>query len=104
MKWLICILAVLYGILSVLAPLTQLKEKDRRGINFIMLAGGVLLIIAAILKALGRQISLIPVILGAVMISVAAFCNGRKNGKVHIPHHIVRGVLALALIVGFAVW
>lgn len=101
MKIIICIIAILFSLLSILAPLTQLKAKEKRVSNLLMLGGGVLFLAAAILKLLSLQASVPVAIPGAVLICAAAVWNGRQNGKVHIAHHIVRIALCCALVAGF---
>ena len=92
---------MIYGALVVLAPVTQIKVKDRRLANIVMLGGGIILIAASVLKLLNVSFSVALAILGSVMICAAAISNGIKNGKVHISHHIVRIAISCALAVGF---
>lgn len=101
MKTVVCIIALIYGALSVLAPLTQIKVKERRLANVIMLGGGIILIVASVMKWLNVSFSVVLAILGAAMICAAAIWNGIKNGKVHISHHIVRIAISCALAAGF---
>lgn len=101
MKIVISIIVLLYGLLSVFAPLTQIKANDRRLANITMLGGGVLLIAASVLKWLSMALAGLLVILGCAMICAAAIWNGIKNGKVHISHHIVRIAISCALAAGF---
>lgn len=67
-----------------LAPVTQIKVKDRRLANIVMLCGGIILIAASVLKWLNVSFSAVLAILGCVMICAAAISNGIRNGKVHI--------------------
>lgn len=103
MKTAICIIALIYGALSMLAPLTQIKVKERLLANIVMLVGGMMLIAASVLKWLNVPVSVLLAILGSVMICAAAISNGIKNGKVHISHHIVRVAISCILIIGFVV-
>ena len=101
MKIVICIIALIYGALCILAPLTQIKVKDRRLANIVMLGGGIILIVASVLKWVSVSFAVVLAILGSAMICAAAISNGIKNGKVHISHHIVRIAISCALAVGF---
>lgn len=101
MKTAVCIIALIYGVLCVLAPVTQIKVKDRRPANMIMLCGGIMLIAASVLKWLNVSFSVVLAIFGCAMIGFAAISNGIKNGKVHISHHIVRIAISCALAAGF---
>lgn len=101
MKIAVCIISLLYGLLSVYAPFTQLKAKDRRLANMIMLLGGILLAIASVLEWLNVSVAAVLAVLGCTMICVAAIWNGIKNGKVHISHHIVRIAVSCVLAAGF---
>lgn len=101
MKIAVCILALVYGSLSILAPVTQLKNERNKSGNITMLTGGIVFTAAAILEMLDIWLSIVSAVLGAVLICSAAICNGLKNGKVHIQHHIVRFALSAGLIVGF---
>ncbi len=101
MKTVICIVALIYGVLSVLACLTQIKVKERRPANIVMMSGGIMLAAASVLKWLNMSVSVVLAILGSVMICAAAIGNGIKNGKVHISHHMVRIAISCILILGF---
>lgn len=103
MKIVICIIALIYGTLCVLAPVTQIKVKDRRLANIVMLGGGILLIAASVLKLLNVSFSVALAILGSLMICAAAISNGIRNGKVHISHHIVRIAISCILVIGFII-
>lgn len=101
MKTVICIIALIYGALCVFAPVTQIKVKDRRLANIVMLGGGIMLVAASVLKWLNVSFSAVLAILGSAMICAAAISNGIKNGKVHISHHIVRIAISCVLAAGF---
>ncbi len=103
MKTVICIIALIYGALCVLASFTQIKVKDRRLANMAMLGGGIVLIAAVLLQWLHVPFSIVPAVLGSGMICAAAISNGIKNGKVHVSHHIVRIVISCILIIGFII-
>ena len=41
---------------------------------------------------------------GCLLICVPAYENGKRSGNFHPSHHIVRGIAALLLVAGIAVW
>lgn len=101
MKYVICIITILYALLSMLAASTQLKRAEKKDTSLMMLSGGVLLLGAAVLQLTIVSFDWAVAILGGILISAAAFMNGKRDGNFHVSHHVVRGCITLALIIGF---
>ena len=94
MKIIICILSALFGGLSLAAAVSQLKSEKSPSAA-IMIIGSLLLIFA---------VNFIIAALGCLAICAAAIMNGKKSAQLHISHHIIRGVLSVALIAGHVIW
>ena len=41
---------------------------------------------------------------GGLLICSAAYLNGKRSGNFHLSHHIIRGGIAVLLVVGFILW
>ena len=68
-----------------------------------MISGSLLLIAAVICNMIGQQFDYIIALLGCTAICAAATMNGRKSKQLHISHHIIRIMLSIILVIGFAV-
>ncbi len=101
MKYALYVLAGLYAVLSVIAALTQLKTAKKKDAPVLMLSGGFLLAAAVVLQVAFGFWGWLPALIGGAMVSIAAYLNGSRSGKLHISHHIVRAVFTAALIIGF---
>lgn len=109
MRIVIGILAILFGLLHIIAGLTQSRSKDpaARGFAIAMACGGVELICAAVVQLMGQLSGwqdAIYAAAGCLLICAAAYANGRRSGNFHLSHHIVRGMIAALLVAGVAVW
>ena len=109
MRIVISVLAILFGGLHFIAGFTQFKSKDpaARGFATAMTCGGIALICAAIVHLIGHLSSwqdVISAVTGCLLICVAAWENGKRSGNFHLSHHVVRGVIAVLLVVGFLIW
>ena len=109
MRIIVSVLAILFGLLHLVAAVTQLKFKDpaARGLAAAMACGGIALICAAIVNLMGHLSGwqdTLGVALGCLLICVAAYENGRRSGNLHPSHHIVRGSIAALLVVGILLW
>lgn len=100
MKIAVSIIAMLYGLVSAAAPLSQMKDKEKRLPSVIMLCGGLTLILGAVLKLLSLPCSAAAAAAGALAICVAVM-NGLKNKKLHVMHHVIRLLISCALVAGF---
>ena len=103
MKIVLCIISVLFGGLSLIASVSQIKSEKKSPSGWIMSAGSLVLIAAAVCNALGQKFDVAAAILGCAAICTAAIMNGIKSKNFHIQHHIIRIALSIILIIGFAV-
>lgn len=101
MKIVICILSVLFGGLSMLAAITQLKADRNRRSPMIMTIGGVLLLAAVLFLLLHWEADWILALAGNAMICGSALYNGISGDNFHLQHHVIRIALALVLTAGF---
>lgn len=109
MRIAVSVLAILFGLLHIIAARTQLKSKDpaARGFAIAMLCGGVCVAVEAAAHLIGSNpgwMDASTCATGCLLICACAYANGRRAGNVHPAHHIVRGTAAALLVVGFAIW
>lgn len=110
MRYAVSIIAILFSLLHIAAAVTQFKSKDpaARGSAVWMVSGGVLLLCAAVphlIRSGGAGwMDALTAGVGGVFVCFAAVLNGKRAGKVHPVHHIVRGIIVALLIVGFVLW
>lgn len=109
MRIAISILAILFGLLHIIAARTQLKSTDPagRGFAIAMLCGGVCVAFEAAAHLVGNNpgwMDALSVAAGCLLVCGCAYANGRRAGDVHLSHHIVRGSVAALLVVGFVIW
>lgn len=109
MRIIVSILAILFGLLHIVAAQTQLKSTDSaaKGSAITMLHGGVCTAAMAVAHLAGGSTAWMDaplVAVGCLLICVSAYANGRRAGKVHLSHHIIRGAAAVLLVVGFVIW
>lgn len=101
MQIVLCIVSVLFGGLSLIAAISQIKS-ERKSPAVLMMIGSLLLIAAAVGQLAGEQWNVIPAFLGCAAICAAAILNGIKSKQFHIQHHVIRIALSIVLVVGFA--
>lgn len=108
MQIVVSALAILFGLLHIIAAAAQFKSEDSaaRGFAAAMASGGLCVILAAVFHlTLGVNVSdASTAAVGCLLICAAAYANGRRAGNVHPSHHIVRGIVAVLLVIGFALW
>ena len=95
------IVSVLFGGLSAVAAISQIKTEKGPFPAVWMLAGSVLLIAAAACGIGQQPYDVLLALLGCAGICAAAIQNGLISGSFHIQHHIIRITLSLLLIIGF---
>ena len=105
----ICVLAILFGLLHVIAAATRLTSRDAavRGLSVAMLCGGVCVAAIAVAHLAGSNpgwMDALGVATGCLLICVPAYENGRRSGDLHPSHHIVRWAIAALLAAGIAIW
>ena len=109
MRIAVSILAILFGLLHIIAARTQLKSKDAaaRGLSIAMICGGVCVAVEAAAHLLGSSpgwMDALTCASGCLLVCVPAYENGRRSGNLHVSHHIVRGAIAVLLVAGFLLW
>ena len=107
MRIVVSVLAVLFALLHIIAAATQFKSKDpaARGFAIAMACGGIGVIMGAIAHIIGGAArDAASLAATCLVICAAAYMNGRRAGKVHISHHLIRGGIAILLVIGFFFW
>lgn len=102
MQYLLCAVASVYGVLSVIAACMQIKTVQKKDAPIAMLAGGALMLAASAAQIAGFPLDLCFSLLGGIGISLAAWCNGKRSGNFHLSHHVIRFFLTVLLVAGFA--
>lgn len=95
------IVSVLFGGLSAVAAISQIKTEKEPFPAVWMLAGSALLLAAAACGIGKQSYDVLLALLGCAGICAAAIMNGQMSGSFHIRHHIIRIALSLLLIIGF---
>ncbi len=103
MQVILCIVSVLFGGLSLIAAISQIKSEKKSTSVLIMITGSLLLIAAVVCNMVGQQFDYIIAFLGCTAVCAAAILNGIQSKQLHIQHHIIRIALSITLIIGFAV-
>ena len=101
----LCAIAALFGLLHIIAAASQLgnkKKKKRYAMPWLMIIGGLLMIQAVVLCVFGSALDWASALLGGLFVCFAALMNGRRSGNMHKVHHAIRAVIAVAIVVGFA--
>ena len=104
MRYVVSVIAILYAVLSIYASATQWKKPARRKPAIMMIAGGLILIVAGILELRGWSPAWLVVVIGSLLICQAALVNGKLNGRALLQHHAVRFLITAFLILGAAFW
>lgn len=110
MRIVISIFAILFGLLHIIAAAAQFKSKDPsvRGSTVMMACGGIAVACAAISHLGGAHpmgwVDALSAAPGGLLICAAAYLNGKRSGSFHPSHHLVRGAIAILLVIGMAVW
>ena len=100
----LCGIATLFGLLHIIAAASQLgnkKKKKRYLTSWTMIIGGLLMIQAVVLCVFGSALDWESALLGGLLVCFAAFMNGKRGGNMHKLHHLIRGVIVAAIVVGF---
>lgn len=108
MRTAVSVLAILFGLLHMIAGATQFSSEDpaARGFGITMVSGSLCVILAAVFHlTLGVNASDASTAgVGCLLICAAAVANGRRSVKFHLSHHIIRGIVAVLLVAGFLLW
>ena len=105
----LCGIAALFALLHIIAAASQLGKQDKKGkkvkkryvSHWMMIIGGLLMIQAVVLCIFGSALDWASALLGGLFVCFAALMNGRRSGNMHKIHHIIRAVIAAAIVVGF---
>ena len=101
MRILLWVVSALFGGLSLIASLSQMKGEEKPAAAGWMAAGSLMLLAAVGCGIGAKEFDFIVALVGCAAICAAAIWNGMKSGQFHLRHHIIRGLLSIALIVGF---
>lgn len=103
MQIVLCIVSVLFGGLSLLAAVSQIKAKsEKKPLAALIMAVGALILFASVIcNIIAWRFDFIVALIGCAVICAAAIMNGIKSGQLHIQHHIIRITLSVILTVGF---
>ena len=104
MQYVVSVVAILYALLSIYASVTQWKKPARRKPAAIMIAGGLILLVAGFLELRGWSPAWLVTVIGSLLICQAALINGKLNGRVQLQHHAVRFLITAFLILGTVLW
>ena len=104
MRYVVSAIAIVYAVLSVYAAGTQWKNRARRTSSSLMMAGGLILLLAGILELSGWGLAWLVTVIGSLLICQAALINGKANGRVKLQHHAVRFMITAFLILGMLFW
>ena len=110
MRIAVSVLAILFALLHIIAAAAQFRSKDpaARGSAVLMLCGGVALICSSVAHLINGSLwawqDPLSAACGFLLICFAAYLNGRRAGNVHLSHHLVRGGIAVLLVLGFVLW
>ncbi len=103
MRYFVCIAAILFALLHLLAGAVQWKRQpEARGRALVMLCGAAAALISSAVKLAGGGLSCVPILFcGLLLICAMAILNGRAAGKINPAHHAVRIAAAVLLVLGF---
>lgn len=98
----LCGVAALFGLLHIVAAASQLGKKKQYISHWTMIIGGLLMIQAVVLCIFGSALDWASALLGGLFVCFAALMNGRRSGNMHKIHHLIRAIIVVGLVIGFA--
>lgn len=101
MKYVLYAFTALYGLLSFIAAISQIKKAKKKASFVIMAVGALILVAAIVIDIISLPYSWVGTTVGGLLICGAAIYNGKASGNFHTTHHIIRFAVILLLIVGF---
>lgn len=104
MRYVVSAIAIVYAALSLYAAATQLRKPARRISSPLMLAGGLILLLAGVLELAAWGPAWLVTVIGSLLICQAALINGKANGRTKLEHHAVRILITVFLILGMIFW
>lgn len=94
------ILALLFAVLHIAAAASKLR--DREGLDLAaMMAAGAAVVAASVAMT---SFAWLPALLGGAVVCCSAVLNGKRRGKVNLPHHLIRGTVVVLITVGYLIW
>ncbi|MDT8719072.1 hypothetical protein IAI10_20695 [Clostridium sp. 19966] len=98
-------LGVAYGLITALAAFAQISKGTLNHVSiFMMLLGAISILISVVERAVLKNNLIYLLILGLLLIHIAAVNNGIKlYGKIHFKHHAARAMLSLLIIIMYAI-
>lgn len=99
--WIATVLTTLYGVLTALAGLGQIRAKKiQAAAAWGLVLSGLVVVTAAVLSLLRSGAALTVLSIGLVGIHALAINNGYKMfGKINPSHHLARLVLSITLLI-----
>lgn len=86
MRLIFVIVAMLYATISIVAACSQLGNKERIGPSFLMIFGGILMILSVIVRD-----TFILLLVGIGVIQISSIMFGLSvHGKPHFSHQMIR--------------
>lgn len=102
MKIALCIITFLFAGLHLFAASMNLRKSEEKFNNILMIVGSIFSFAGMVFSLLKNPFEWVMVLIGLGCVVCAAILNGKKQGNLHIKHHIVRIVISFVLICGFA--
>lgn len=99
-SWILLIIVILYGGLTIFAGIAQLKQRKINILSsFMMIIGGILIILSSFNETIFRYYTFYILILGLLLIHFSAINNGFKMyGKINKKHHLIRLLISILII------
>lgn len=99
------IVSCMYGILSIVAGISQLKNKEvkiKLNCIFGVIFGGAMVIVSNLNMFIATKYLLYILILGLVVLHISAIINGfLMHGRLNLKHHFIRFIVSVLLLVLF---
>lgn len=96
-----CAVSALFGLLSLVAAVSQWRTQKQKVPAGIMGFGSVLLLAAVVCSLCRVRLDWLLALAGCALICGTAVYNGVSAKNVHVPHHIIRVGLSALLVAGF---
>ncbi|MEW8993201.1 hypothetical protein [Clostridium sp.] len=104
-KFITLILIVVYGGISIFACAMAIRQS-RDGIfpNIIMIVGSIVILFASITEFGGGNDMLYVLLVGLILIHIAAIIHGYKLfNQLNLKHHVLRGCISIIILICYYV-
>ena len=101
MDRLLWLVSVLFAALCMYGAACQLRNPLFRTPCWVMIGGGFVLMVAVAESLNGRSWDWPLAMAGCAAICIAAAWNGKRNGNLHLKHHVVRILFCGLLVAGY---